>query len=220
MGSQLVPAIVIGLVLLLLARPLSVVVSMTPFRVAWRDQAFLSWAGLRGAVPVVLATVPVTTGVPGTEWLFDLVFLLVVVFTLVQAPTLPWMVRRLDVADAVDTRDVDVEAAPLGELDADVMQVRIGPESLMHGLEVFELRLPTGANLTLVVREGSSFVPGPRTVLRHGDQLLVIVPTSLRARTEARLHAVSVGGRLAVWGDRGTSRHRRARARPSPFRPR
>jgi cell volume regulation protein A len=217
---QLGPALVLGLVLLLVARPASVLFSVTPFRFGWRQQAFLSWAGLRGAVPVVLATVPVTTGVPGTEWLFDLVFLLVVVFTLVQAPTLPWMVRRLDVADAVDSRDVDVEFAPLGELDADVMQVRIGPESLMHGLEVFELRLPTGANVTLVVREGTSFVPGARTVLRRDDQLLVVVPTSVRARTEARLHAVSVGGRLAVWGDRGSSRHRTAKARPSLFRPR
>jgi potassium/hydrogen antiporter len=218
--DQLGPALVLGLVLLLVARPVSVLVSVTLFRFSWRHQAFLSWAGLRGAVPVVLATVPVTTGVPGTEWMFDLVFLLVVVFTLVQAPTLPWMVRRLRVGDVIDTRDVDVESAPLGELDADVLQVRIGPESRMHGLEVFELRLPTGANVTLVVREGTSFVPGPRTVLRHGDQLLVIVPTSVRARTESRLHAVSVGGRLAVWGGEPGSGHRRSRLRPSLFRPR
>jgi potassium/hydrogen antiporter len=197
---QLGPAVVLGLVLLLLARPLSVLASMTPFRFPWREQAFLSWAGLRGAVPVVLATVPITTGVPGTEWMFDLVFLLVVVFTLVQAPTLPFMARHLGVADVIDTRDVDVESAPLGELGADVMQVRIGQHSRMHGLEVFELRLPPGANVTLVVREATSFVPGPRTVLRHGDQLLVVVPSSVRDRTESRLHAVSVGGRLALWG--------------------
>jgi cell volume regulation protein A len=217
---QLGPAVVLGLVLLLLARPASVLLSVTAFGFGWRHQAFLSWAGLRGAVPVVLATVPVTSGVPGTEWLFDLVFLLVVVFTLVQAPTLPWMARHLGVEDAVDTRDVDVESAPLGELDADVLQVRVGEESRMHGLEVFELRLPTGANVTLVVRDGTSFVPGPRTVLRRGDQLLVVVPTSVRGRTESRLHAVSVGGRLAVWGGAGTTGHRRSRLRPSLFRPR
>ncbi len=209
---QLGPAIVLGLVLLLLARPLSVLVSLTPFRFGWRQQAFLSWAGLRGAVPVVLATVPITTGVPGTEWLFDLVFLLVVVFTLVQAPTLPWMARHLRVTDVVDARDVDVESAPLGELGAEVLQVQIGPASRLHGLEVFELRLPEGANVTLVVRDGTSLVPGPDTMLRRGDQLLVVVPTSVRGRTERRLHAVSVGGRLAVWGDageKGETRHRR-----------
>ncbi len=199
LGAQLVPALVLGLVLLLVARPLSVLVSMTPLRMPWRHQAFLSWAGLRGAVPVVLATVPVTSGVPGTGWLFDLVFVLVVVFTLVQAPTLPAVARRLGVAGVVDTRDLDVEAAPLAALDADVLQVRVGADSRLHGLEVFELRLPVGANITLVVRDGAGSVPGPRTVLRRGDQLLVVTTSAARAATESRLRAVSRGGRLAVW---------------------
>lgn len=204
LGAQVVPALVLGLVLLLVARPLSVLVSTTPFRLPWRQQAFLSWAGLRGAVPVVLATVPVTTGVPGTAWLFDLVFVLVVVFTLVQAPTLPFVARRLGVAGIVDTHDVDVEAAPLAALSADVLQVRIGADSRMHGLEVFELRLPTGANITLVVRDDAGFVPGPGTVLRRGDQLLVVTTSSARRQTESRLRAVSRGGRLALWNRPGT----------------
>ncbi len=93
--EQVVPALVIGTVLLLLARPLSVLASVSWLGYSWRDQAFLSWAGLRGAVPIVLATVPVQLGVPGTEGLFELVFVLVVVFTLVQAPTLPRVARRL-----------------------------------------------------------------------------------------------------------------------------
>ena len=214
LGAQLVPALVLGLVLLVLARPLSVVVSVTGFRLPWRQQAFLSWAGLRGAVPVVLATVPVTTGVPGTEWLFDLVFVLVVVFTLVQGPTLPWVARRLGVTDLVDTRDLDLEAAPLAVLDADVLQVRVGADSRMHGLEVFELRLPAGANITLVVRDGEGFVPGPRTVLRRGDQLLVVTTSSARRGTESRLRAVSRGGRLAVWAKSADGSPRRRGSAP------
>ena len=101
LGEQLVPAIVIGLVLLLVARPLSVVASVSWFKVPWRDQVFLSWAGLRGAVPVVLATVPLVVGTPDTEWIFDLVFMLVVVFTIVQAPSLPWVARRLGLTEQV-----------------------------------------------------------------------------------------------------------------------
>lgn len=199
LDEQVLPALVLGLVLLLVARPLSVVVSMTPFRLPWRHQAFLSWAGLRGAVPVVLATVPITTGVPGTEWLFDLVFVLVVVFTLVQAPTLSLVARRLGVSNVVESRDLDVESAPLEALDADVMQVRVGETSRLHGLEVFELRLPPGANVTLVVRDGASFVPGQRTMLRRGDQLLVVATSSVRQEVQSRLRAVSQGGRLALW---------------------
>ena len=105
-------AIVIGLVLLLVARPLSVMVSLTPFRVPWRDQAFLSWAGLRGGVPIVLATVPLTAGTPNATRIFDLVFVLVVIFTLVQAPALPWVARRLGVTDADRALDLEVESTP------------------------------------------------------------------------------------------------------------
>jgi len=150
-----------------------------------------------------------------TEWLFDLVFVLVIIFTLVQAPTLPWVARRLGVAGLVDTRDLDLEAAPLAVLDADVLQVRVGTDSRMHGLEVFELRLPAGANITLVVRGGEGFVPGPRTVLHRGDQLLVVTTSTARRATESRLRAVSRGGRLAVWARSADGKpRRRGSARP------
>jgi cell volume regulation protein A len=192
-------AIVIGLVLLLVARPLSVVVSLTPFRVPWRDQAFLSWAGLRGGVPVVLATLPLTAGTPGARQLFDLVFVLVVVFTLVQAPALPWVARRLGVTDTDRAMDLEVESTPLDELGAEVMQMTVGPTSKLHGVEVFELRLPPGAAVTLVVRGGNGFVPSPQTTLRHGDQLLIIATAQTRRAAENRVRQISKAGRLAGW---------------------
>jgi cell volume regulation protein A len=192
-------AIVIGLVLLLVARPLSVVVSLTPFRVPWRDQAFLSWAGLRGGVPVVLATLPLTAGTPGARQLFDLVFVLVVVFTLVQAPALPWVARRLGVTDTDRAMDLEVESTPLDELGAEVMQMTVGPTSKLHGVEVFELRLPPGAAVTLVVRGGNGFVPSPQTSLRHGDQLLIIATAQTRRAAENRVRQISKAGRLAGW---------------------
>jgi potassium/hydrogen antiporter len=197
--GQLWPAVVIGLVLLLVARPLSVLVSMTAFRMPVREQLFLSWAGLRGAVPVVLATVPLTLGTPDTEWLFDLVFVLVVIFTIVQGPTLPWVARWLRVGDVHHTVDVELDSTPLEELDADVLQVQIGATSQLHGMEVFELRLPQGADVTLVVRDGEAIVPGPGTMLRRGDSMLIVTTAAARARAEERVRAVSEGGRLAEW---------------------
>ncbi len=196
-----VPALVVGAALLLLGRPLSVLVSCTPFRMPWRTQAFLSWAGLRGAVPVVLATVPTTVGAAGVEWIFDLVFVLVVVFTIVQAPTLAWVARRLGVDTAHRRVDLAVETTPLTDLGAELLEIDIGPRSRISGVRVFELRLPVGANVALVVREGRSFVPRETDVLRHGDQLLVVAPSVLRGAIERRLRAVSRGGRLAEWAD-------------------
>jgi cell volume regulation protein A len=197
--SAVLDALLVGLVLTLFARPASVLLSLAGFRWARTDLAFLSWAGLRGAVPVVLATVPVVAGIAGSERLFDLVLVLVVVFTLVQAPTLAPLARTLGILTAAPTTDLDVEVSPLGTLSADVVQVRVGPQSLLHGVEVFELRLPRGANVSLVARDGSTFVPQPRTVLRRGDDLLVVTGTAERALVEERLQAVSREGKLAGW---------------------
>ncbi len=199
LATQIVPAVVIGLALLLVARPLSVIVSLTPFKVPWRDQAFLSWAGLRGGVPIVLATVPLTTGTPGARRLFDLVFVLVVIFTLVQAPALPWVARRLAVTDTDRPLDLEVESTPLDELRADVLQMTVGVTSMLHGVEVFELRLPPGANVTLIVRGDEGFVPSPQTTLRHGDQLLIVATAQTRLAAERRVRQVSKEGRLAGW---------------------
>ena len=199
MAGQVVPAIVIGLVLLLVARPLSVFFSVAPFRIGWRDQVFLSWAGLRGAVPVVLATVPLTVGAKGIDWIFELVFVLVVVFTLVQGPTLPWMAQRLGIAEDYQSLDLAVESTPLEEMGAEMLQVTVGEASRLHGVEVFELRLPVGANVTLVVRGGGAFVPVANTAIRRGDQLLIVTTAESRTRAEKRVRAVSQHGRLAGW---------------------
>ncbi|MEO5651251.1 MAG: TrkA C-terminal domain-containing protein, partial [Marmoricola sp.] len=80
------------------------------------------------------------------------------------------------------------------------------PKSLMHGVEVGELRLPPGASVSLIVRDGTMMVPERRTVLRHGDDVLVVTPRKQRIATEDRLRAVSIGGRLAQWLGRSAPR--------------
>jgi cell volume regulation protein A len=199
-------AMVVGGAALLLARPLAVLVSTTPFRMPWREQVFLAWAGLRGAVPIVLAIVPVTQHVPGGNQVLDVVFVLVVVYTLVQAPTLPMVGRRLGVIEDLESRDLEVEAAPLEEVGADLLQISVRPGSQLHGVYVDELRLPRGAVLSLVVRNGEGTVPTPQFRLERGDQLLVVATTESRKAAEERLRAVSKDGRLARWHAPATPR--------------
>ena len=192
-------AIAAGLILTFVARPVSVVVSAIVSPMGKRDLAFVSWAGLRGAVPVVLTTIPLAEGVDDAERLFDLVFVMVVLYTLLTGPTLPWVARVLKVARRSEPRGLEVEAAPLERIAADLLQVTISPVSKMHGVEVGELRLPVGSSVSLVIREGQIIVPEQRTTLRHGDDLLVVTPRRLRERTEERLRQVSEGGRLGRW---------------------
>jgi cell volume regulation protein A len=198
-------ALAVVLALTVVARPASVVLSAAVRPLPWNELAFLSWAGLRGAVPVVLATIPLSEGVEGAGRLFDLVFVIIVVDTLLTGPTLPTAARILKVARRSEPRDLEVEAAPLERVAADLLQVSISPRSLMHGVEVGELRLPQGASVSLVIRGDQTLVPERRTVLRAGDNLLVVTPRKQREQTERRLRQVSRGGRLAQWlgPDRG-----------------
>ncbi|MGW0880017.1 potassium/proton antiporter [Streptomyces sp. NPDC002671] len=199
LGDDVWPALVIGMVLTMVARPLSVVLSLTPFRVPWPEQALMSWAGLRGAVPIILATIPMVNGVEGSRHIFNIVFVLVVVYTLVQGPTLPWLARALRLGEEGEAADLGIESAPLERLRGHLLSVSIPEGSRMHGVEVNELRLPAGAAVTLVVRDGRSFVPLPTTVLRHGDELLVVATDPVRDAAERRLRAVARGGKLAGW---------------------
>ncbi|WP_307782952.1 MULTISPECIES: potassium/proton antiporter [unclassified Streptomyces] len=200
------PAVVVGLVLTMVARPLSVFLSLAPFRLPAREKALMSWAGLRGAVPIILATIPMVSGVEGSTRIFNIVFVLVIVYTLIQGPTLPWVASKLDIAeDPAEADDLGIESAPLERLRGHLLSVAVPAKSKMHGVEVSELRLPAGAAVTLVVRENKSFVPSPSTVLRRGDELLVVATDPVRDRAEERLRAVAEGGKLAGWLGTGGS---------------
>lgn len=199
-----VTSLVAGLALTFVARPVSVAVASIVQPMPVRELAFVSWAGLRGAVPIVLATIPLATiplaePLEGSTRLFDIVFVLVVIYTLLTAPSLPYIARLLGVTRLSEPRDLEVEAAPLERIAADLLQVRISPGSLMHGVEVGELRLPAGSSVALIVRDGTTFVPERRTVLRRGDDVLVVAARKDRTATEQRLREVSRGGRLAQW---------------------
>ncbi len=204
--GQVVGGVVLGAALTLVARPLSVIVSAAPFGLPWREQGFLAVAGLRGAVPIVLAAIPLAEQVGRSAEIFNVVFVLVVVLTLTTAPALPALARTFGVT-VERPRDVDVEAAPLERIAADLLQVKITEKSRLHGVEIGELRLPKGTSVSLIVRGDSSFTPDLRTSLRRGDDILVVTRRKDREATERRLQAVSRGGRLAGW----TSARRRTR---------
>lgn len=202
--AALLPGLVAGAVLVLLARPLSVLVALLPFRFPLREKAFLSWAGLRGAVPIVLALIPLTDGRPGARELVGAVFVLVVVLTIIQGGTLSHLARALGLSKDVQPEELEIDSAPLDQLDAGLLQVRVRPGSKLHGVYLNELRLPVGATISLVVRDDAAFTPDDRTRLREGDQLLIVTTESARDAAERRIRAVDRAGRYARWkGEEG-----------------
>jgi cell volume regulation protein A len=194
-------AVIGSLVLTFVARPVTVWASAVVQRLPANELAFLSWAGLRGAVPIVLATIPLAEDVTDSQRLFDIVFVIVVISTVLTGPTLPWVARRLGVTRQLEPTSLELEVAPLERVAADMLQVTITPVSRLHGVEVGELRLPEGSSVSMIVRDGRAIVPERRTVLRRGDDLLVVTPRRLREPTVARLRTVSEFGRLGGWMD-------------------
>ena len=192
-------ALAAGLFLTLIARPASVFVSAVWFRVPFREQFFLSWAGLRGAVPIVLATIPLAEHVADADFLFHVVLVFVIVFTFLQAPTLPLVARRLGLLEDQSAREIEVEAAPLDRISADLLQVRIPPQSRLAGVEVAELRLPKHTVVSLIIRDERPFYPSGQERIKVGDELLIVTPEAQRERTEERLRALGRSGRLARW---------------------
>ncbi|MDQ3155269.1 MAG: potassium/proton antiporter [Actinomycetota bacterium] len=191
-------AVAAGAVLTFVARPLSILISAIGQKYPAQEKIFIAWAGLRGAVPIILATIPLAADVKGSRDLFNIVLVFVIIYTLVQAPTLGWLARRTGVL--TDTaRDVEVEAAPLEKISADLLQIHVPKGSKLAGVEIGELRLPPGASISLVVREGETMVPHRTTRIRLEDDLLIVSPRAVREATEQRLRDVGRQGRLAGW---------------------
>lgn len=193
--------LIIGAVLTFVVRPVSVFVCAVWFKVPWREQLFIAWAGLRGAVPIIMATVPLAEGAPGAETIFEEVLVFVVVFTLLQAPSLPWVARLLGVAGDDAGADIEIEVAPLDRAQADFMQIRVPPGSRLHGVTIMELGLPPLTVVAVIMRDGRPISPVPLDRICEGDALMVVVPARQRDAVERLFEDIGRGGRLARWAD-------------------
>ncbi|MEO1056346.1 MAG: potassium/proton antiporter [Actinomycetota bacterium] len=168
-------AIVVALLLIFVARPIAVFASLLPFRYSWREMTFVSWVGLRGATPIILATFPVTEGIVGADVVFNVVFFVVLTSVLLKGTTIPWVARRLRIA-AVEpaSSTTTFDAAIAGVEGPDLHEVRLGADCAAADSSLVSLGLPAGVLIVLVRRDGGSFMPEGGTVLHAGDELLIV----------------------------------------------
>ncbi len=167
------PALVVALALMFVARPIAVALCLPWFRFNRRELALVSWAGLRGAVPIVLATIPLTAGHPDGALVFDVVFVTVLASLVVQAGTVGILVKRLGFDDEVS--GARAEVAVLDTLVADLIELRLTTRSPVVGTQLRDHELPNGARVALVVRAEQTFVPDGDMVLTVDDVLLLAV---------------------------------------------
>ena len=176
--SRLVEVILPGLGLALfatfVARPLVVWLCLLPFRYPWLDVAYVGYVGLRGAVPIVLATFPVLAGAPGAESIFDLVFFIVVMSAIVPGATVSWVTRRLGLESGDPPAPQAVlEIESMQPLSGRLMSFYIDPALAVADATIADLPFPEGAAATLIVRGQELIAPKGATRLAPGDHVYV-----------------------------------------------
>jgi cell volume regulation protein A len=163
----------IALVLVFVARPLVVALCLAPFRYPSREIFYVGWVGLRGAVPIVLATIPVMSGAPGSRVLFDVVFFIVVVGSLMPGSTVPWITRRLRMESGRASASATV-AIDSADTSKRLRSFFMEPELAVIGAPIETLPLPAGAAITMVDRAGTMIAATPATIIEAGDHVYVL----------------------------------------------
>jgi cell volume regulation protein A len=176
LGDVAVEGTVLAVVVALVARPVGAALSTAFARYSARERFILGWAGLRGAVPVVLATFPVIRGIPDSVRFFDIVFFAVVLSTLLQGTTFEPLARLLKVTSAVAALPRPLaETGTIRRLGAEVAEYPVGPSDAIVGLRVRELGMPRDALLNVIVRGDQAIPPRGSTRIEAGDRLHVLV---------------------------------------------
>jgi len=168
-------ALLIGLFMIVVARPLSVFACLLPFRgISLRARTFVSWVGLRGAVPIIFATYPVVAEIPGADQIFNIVFFITLVSLIFQGMTIAKVARmlHLDLPEEKTGNEFGIELPE--EIDSQLMDQTLTAEMLGNGNRLMDMNIPKGT-LVMIIKRGDRFiVPNGQLELQVGDKLLYI----------------------------------------------
>ncbi len=177
--DQLIPVIGIGLgvaaFMILAARPFSVFVSLAFFKGKRRGKWFISWVGLRGAVPIVFATFPLLAGVEKAQMIFNIVFFISITSVVIQGTTVPWVAKRLRLLLPVRVkRQTHTDFELFDTIKSEFVEIQLSKDSSVVGKEIVQLGFPKTAMISIIKRDGKFITPNGSTVLKEGDTLLVL----------------------------------------------
>lgn len=177
--SQLVPvagiSFLIAMILIFVARPLGVFITLIPSGIKFREKLLISWVGLRGAAPIILATFPMLAGIEQSELFFNVIFFIVLTSVLLQGTTIPLVARWLDLDQPINHRPTyPIEYQPVVGMDSELTRVFVPPDSLAISKRIVELYLPDNLLVILIEREDQFIVPYGGTILKPNDNLLVL----------------------------------------------
>jgi cell volume regulation protein A len=185
----ILPGLTLALFLMLVARPLAVFISLLGSEFDYRERIFISWVGLRGAAPIVLATFPMLAGYKGSERIFNLVFFIVISSILIQGKTLMFAARKLKLNKTVVPKPRSpLEFERTDAINSDMIEVDIVQESPANGKKISELSLPADSLVVLIRRNQQFVVPKGNSLIESGDCLLVLAEAPVVEQVIAALN--------------------------------
>ncbi|ETT08177.1 MULTISPECIES: potassium/proton antiporter [Providencia] len=190
--------LLIALVLTFIARPLAVVPVLKLFRFTRNEITLISWVGLRGSVPIILAIFPFIYGLPGANLIFDVVFFVVLISATLQGSTLPYFARKLNLMQPpplLPAATLDITA--VDQIDADLVEYTLGEDCSAVGRRLSQLALPDQTVIAMITREKSVLPPRGSTILMANDHLFVVLKPQNRLFLE-RLFSEQTSTELTV----------------------
>jgi len=173
----IVKGFLLSAILMFIARPVAVFLSVIGMQLNLKEKTFLSWAGLRGAVPIVLALFPMIAGLEQSQLYFNIIFFVVLTSTLIQGTTILTVAKRLDLlVDSNSTTIETLEALSMGKSNLESMEFRVGDSSKLADTEIKTIPLPNKTLINLIIRGDDALVPSANTTIRENDILYLLVP--------------------------------------------
>lgn len=168
-------ATLIGLFMILIGRPLSVFISLLPFRkIKFKSRLFVSWVGLRGAVPIIFATYPVVANVEGSKAIFNIVFFITIISLILQGTTVSYVARLLHLSSPLEKTGNEFGVELPEEIDSKLSDMVVTSEMIEEAKNLKDMNLPQGT-LVMIVKRGDEFlIPNGSLKLHAGDKLLLI----------------------------------------------
>lgn len=166
--------LIVGFFMIIVARPVSVLLCLLPFKnFTFKGKLYISWVGLRGAVPIIFATYPLIAGIENAGTMFNIVFFITILSLLIQGTTVTQVAGWLDlIGQPKRKNEIGIELPD--EIKSAMSEIDITPEVLLHGKKLMDLRLPDHTLVVMVKRGDNYFIPKGQTVLKEHDKLLII----------------------------------------------
>lgn len=168
-------AILVAIFMIVFSRPLTVLLALLPFKnIDFKSKMFISWVGLRGAVPILFATYPVISDVPNSHVIFNIVFFITIVSLIVQGTTIPFMAKKLDLDQEMEKVGNDFGIVFPEEIDSKLWDVEITENMLLNGHRLMDMQLPKGILVIMIKREERYIIPNGDAEILLGDKLLLV----------------------------------------------